>query len=303
MARFTVAHAGCDDDVVRKLNIVANLFRGRGKFLNIEFWQGTGVDLIVANRQDAFGCRVADIARRKNLPVLWVCDDGDIDVDLALRESVIKSGKPAMEFFQQFERLLSEKQSASPDSSVGGIIHDLARENERCYVYTATNGAFMNKETGFFRAVSHRDLLAIAEALVLDKSIRITRKSHTEEKLAEVSTSIENLIFGGLVNSDFQHFNRSQGLSLSAWPDIKSRRYGGEIAALSAMLINATLSVEQLEAAAQPKVVNAFLYACYVAGLLNETQTEISAQSKTTDNAKKPRPDKMLTMLKNWLGM
>ena len=69
------------------------------------------------------------------------------------------------------------------------------------------------------------------------------------------------------------------------------------------MLISSTLSVEQLEAAAQPKVVNAFLYACYVAGLLNETQTEITAQSETTESAKKPRPDKMLTMLKNWLGM
>jgi hypothetical protein len=303
MARLTVAHAGCDEDVVKKLNIVANLFRGRGKFLNIEFWQGTGVDLVVANRQDAFGCRVADIARRKKLPVLWVSDEGDIDVDLALREGAIKSGKPAMEFFHQFERLLSEKQDGAADSSIGGIIQDLAQEKERCYVYTTTNGAFMNKETGFFRAVSHRDLLAIAEALVLDKSIRITRKSRTEEKVAEASTSIENLIFGGLVNSNFQQFNRSQSLSLSAWPDIKSRRYGGEIAALSAMLINATLSMEELETAAQPKVVSAFLFACRVAGLLIEAETDVTTQIEPKDHAKKPRTDKMLTMLKNWLGM
>jgi len=303
MAKFTVAHAGCDEEVVKKLNIVANLFRGRGKFMNIEFWKGTGVDLVVANRQDAFGRRVADIARRRNLPVLWVCDDGDIDVDLALRESVIKSAKPAVEFFQQFERLLSEKQGTSPDSKIGGIIHDLAQEKERCYVYTTTNGAFMNKETGFFRAVSHRDLLSIAEALVLDKSIRITRKSRTEEKLAEVSTSIENLIFGGLVNSDFQQFNRSQSLSLSGWPDIKSKRYGSEIASMSAMLTNATLSIEQLENVAQPKVVNAFLFACHVAGLLNETQEDVTTTQIEQNPTKKPRPDKMLTILKSWLGM
>lgn len=303
MARFTVAHAGCDEDVVKKLNIVANLFRGRGKFLSVEFWKGTGVDLVVANRQDAFGRRVADVARRKHLPVLWVSEDNDIDVDLAVRESIIKCDKPAMDFFQQFERLLSEKAECASSARVECIIDKLTEEKQRCYVATATAGAFMNKETGVFKAVSHRDLLALAEALVLDKGVSVTFRSSAEEKNAEVSTSIENLVFGGLVNSGVRQFNGPQSVSLLAWPDIKSKRYGGELAALSAMLVGSTMSLSQLEAVASPKVVNAFLLACRVAGLLNEEQIDIVEQKAVSKLASKPYQDGVLGTLKKWLGM
>lgn len=274
MTQLKIAYAGCGPDVMRKLNLMTDLLRGRGFIPSLKRWEGAGVDLVVACHQDGFGKRVADIATRRRIPLLIIGDPGS---SAPTGARTVSRELPTIEYFRMAEELVGAKtKRKAMQESVTLERLDLAKD--QCL--TAGNAlVFIDGDSGSCRAASHSDLAAISHRLSSQRPVEVSPKSGKPIGDAlEVSISLENFVFNGLISKDTVSWQGKDSVTLSGWPDINSKRYGSDIAQLSAALFGRSMLHEDLCTLADSQVVGAFLHACNVAGLLgyegNEVQSE-----------------------------
>lgn len=269
MTQLRIAYAGCEAGIVRKLNLMADLLRGRGFIPSLKRWEGAGVDLVVACHQDGFGKRVADIATRRRIPLLIV-DAPASSIPSGSRS--VSRNLPVVEYFRMAEQLLGSK-AGSEAGQDSVTLKQLDKAKDQC-LSVGNALVFVDGESGSCRAASHSDLATITHHLIHQRPVRVLPKSsRPAADTLEVSVSLENFIFNALISKESVIWQDNHSVTLSEWPDINNNRYGSDIARLSATLLGRAALPEDLSGLASDQVVAAFLHACHVAGMLTSDST------------------------------
>ena len=118
----------------------------------------------------------------------------------------------------------------------------------------------------------------------------------------ETGVSIEQFVVGALLGQEKHHWQHNGMLNITAWPDIQSKLFGGEIAALSSTLLGAGATGAQLDALAPRNVISAFLYACQAARLLSREASQPAGAKLESGQRSKQDADGVMSALKRWLG-
>ncbi|TBW58465.1 hypothetical protein EZI54_03525 [Marinobacter halodurans] len=297
MTRLRIAHAGCDEGMVRKLNLVADLLRGKGFKPVLNRWEGTGVDLVIVDRQNGFGQRVAEIASRRSIPVVVVSDREDLPSTKLRGERSINRERPIVDYFRLVEELFGAK---SGTTGITLETLDLARGKR----LAAGNVAIVvEADTGLCRAGAHRDLATIAYFLSHRRPVKVMAPPPASEaRKLEVCISIESFVFNSLVARDRVIWPHPGTVTLTGWPDIHSKRYGSEVANLSAILKGSHMALDELGSVSSEAVVASFLHACRVAGLLEQNSSNVP--SAFVQTKKSPRENTgVVGALRRWLGI
>ncbi|TBW55427.1 hypothetical protein EZI54_11400 [Marinobacter halodurans] len=297
MTRLRIAHAGCDEGMVRKLNLVANLLRGRGFKPVLSRWEGAGVDLAIIDCQDGFGRRVAEVARRRKIPLLVVGDREDLPSTPLNGERSIHRERPVIEYF----RLVEALSGAEPGTT--GITPetlDLARGKR---LVAGSADVMFEADTGLCRAGSHRELATVAHHLSHCRPVEVLAPppGFNARKL-EVCTSIENLVFNSLVARNRVVWPHADAVNLTGWPDIHNKRHGSDVASLSAILLGKPVGLESLGAVSSEVVVASFLHACRVAGLLVQNSGKAPPAPLQMEYGPQEK-NGVVGALRRWLGI
>lgn len=291
-----LAHAGCDDEVINKLIMAAALFRGRDIDVTVQPWENDGEDLVVISSFHAYGRQIDDIARGRAIPRLTVYrrpPEGSVDGVWVLRD------RPVFEYFRILEALLAAIPGQMLASYPSLRIETLNRASAGLWAYGRAR-VFLDPQAGVCRAASQWDMIVMAEALRCGWPVK-QLPAEDRAVAREVVTSLEGFVFTTLVGRQACEWQGSLSLSLSAWPDIRSHRYGHELARLSATLIASAADLESLMDIAPARVVAAFLHACRVAGLLHENGP--SAVTDTPQRASPGAKSRVGVALRHWLGL
>lgn len=298
MMPLTLAHAGCDDDVIHKLIMAAALFRGRGIDVTVQPWEGAEEALVVTNSLHPYGREVNEIARRRSIPNLTVHHRPPVGDDAGFW--IIKD-RPAFEYFRLLERALTASAGLEkPLVGAGPVrIETLNRTSAGLLAYGRAR-VLLEPEAGVCRAGSVWNILTLVEAFRRGRPVkRLPNDGPATNR--DIVISLENLVFAALVGREFCHWSGSSTFRLRAWPDIPDHGHGRELATLSVLLSGQWRYFEELVDVAPARVVAAFLHACRVAGLLQEND-EAAWLTRPKRSANDGRRS-AATGFRRWLGL
>ncbi|EDY85957.1 hypothetical protein GP5015_510 [gamma proteobacterium HTCC5015] len=313
--------------MLKKLQVSANLFLGEGYSLCFKQWEGTGADILVANPEDAFGYRSADVAHRHGVPLMLITDHKDQYQELINDSSiVVDADQPAGLFFRLVEKLLSKGKTAVQNVVDIGTVPsqqaDTATNDDVFPELAALVGVesamkfglsnhyvyFLPKK-GVCAAASKEDFVAVRDAIRSHEALSFSEVSDSESLTSlKHYVSSEGFFFHSFVGmQDLPRFPNGQ-VGLTSWPNIKSKKFAAELATLSATLVVTTCNVSDVLESHSAKVANALFYAAHISGLLevkaSEKATVTAMPTAVVDgaNAKKHHGG-IVGALGKWLGM
>lgn len=297
MKPLKLGHAGCDDEVIHKLIMAAALFRGRGIDVRVRPWEGDDEEIVVTNMLHPYGREVSEIARRRSIPRLTVrrqppdIDDGGF---------WIVRDRPAVDYFRGLEAvLLSVLKAGCWGTEEPPVrIETLNRTGSGLLTYGRAR-VLLDASQGVCRAASAWDIGVLTQALRDERRVRCL----PAEDLVisrNLVTSLESFVFMTLAGRPSCEWQGAPSLSLRVWPDIRSDRYGGELARLSASLLGRARDFEELTDLAPARIVAAFLYACRMAGLLYEGNEAVPERAPRAARGEKKGA---VAAFRHWLGL
>lgn len=326
MKDITIAYAGCDQAVLKKLQVSANLFAGEGYSLCFKQWEGVNADILVANPEDAFGYKSADVAHRHGVPTMLITTKKDQYRELLGDSSIVVDGdQPAGLFFRLVEKLLTKGKSAAQavvDSSQQGAVlsndgllpelSELFNAETPVRFGTLDNFVYLIPKKGVCAASSKADFVAVRDAIRSHTPLEFS-PVESSQSLAELThyVSSEGFFFHSLVGmQDLKNFPQHK-VSLSSWPNIKSKKFAAELASLSASLVVSSCNASALiTGCGSPRVANAMLYAAHISGLLEVSEVNESELSMpeapaalVSNQGAAKKSHGIVGALSKWLGM
>lgn len=330
MKDITIAHAGCDEAVLKKLQVSANLFIGEGYSLTFKPWEGTGTDILVANPDDAFGYKTADIAHRHGVPMMLITEHKEKYQHLINDSAIVIEGnQPAGIFFRLVEKLLTQANSAAQvvaeaaghvaggesepptDSFALPELDELARTRQPVQFGVGDHYVYLFPRKGVCAADSKESFVAVRDAIREHQPLSIHDLDPSQQQNPPtLYVSTEGFFFQAFVGmKDLPDFEGSR-VSLSSWPNIKSKQYAPALASLSASLVVGSCDVADIIASDNGRVANALLHAANLSGLLESDTSgtaQVAEQSESVPamagHGQAKKQSGIVGALSKWLGM
>lgn len=277
--------------MLKKLQVSANLFIGEGYSLTFKPWEGTGTDILVANPDDAFGHKTADIAYRHGVPMMLITENREKYQHLINDSAIVVEGdQPAGLFFRLVEKLLTQSNKAAKVvAEVASDAHardelssafalpeltELAQASQtvrfgvnECFVYLLPN-------KGVCAAESKENFVVVRDAIRHHQPLSVTEVDQPQKlKPLSLYVSTEGFFFQAFVGMNDLPAYEAGYVTLKSWPNIKSRHYASTLASLSASLVVGSCNVDELIDSDNSRVANALLHAATLSGLLERDDT------------------------------
>jgi len=304
MRGITLAHAGCDAGVVRKLEMIGGLATtGRCQNLRVKFWDGIGCDLVVVDPRDGFGDRALEIARRHRIPALLLGDTGD----QGSSGPSLTATMSAFHFYEAIEAKLSEAEpSQAPAEQDSTLWSELTQDHPLVSVRHGVYEIWVNRLDGYCIARTRRAAAAVKNALREGASFDVEPvEKMSNEGGAGDRTSIEDFFFQALSGRSDLPKQTGYRFALTSWPDIRcdESTLTEQITSMAAKALT-PCDTQALYQRHEHSLVNAFVLSCRIAGLTDETRAETPNDpiggSKTSDANKSSG---IKAALGRWLGL
>lgn len=309
MKVYRIVVAACDDETVKKLHVVADLFQARSKNYALRFdpWDGTRADFVVANVDDAYGLKVARIADKRNMAVVMLAkNQNSIPEDLQhnITDGFISDNMPIASIFKQFsgylEKLAVQKEAVkSTNKNVSCVLFEqVVAATDVLFLSSMQHSVCYHTGRGVCFAKSREALEAMQQSIRQHEAIRITQQ-RPEGFSAGSSTSAENFFFHAFLNISQLPELKGKAVMLKGWPNIHYRKNPVAITTLSSLVMERVLSVDEF-IAQDDDIAKAYLCAVVIAGLVDYHDVEDLDAVEPSAPTKKPT---IIKKLSRWLGL
>lgn len=312
MKVYRIVVAACDDETVKKLHVVADLFQARSKNYALRFdpWDGTRADFVVANVDDAYGLKVARIADKRNMALVMLAKNADKvpdDLQHNIREGFISDNMPIATIFKQFsgylEKLATHKTAAKNSTkNVSCVLcEQVLQATDVLFLSTTEHTVCYHVGRGVCFAQSREALEAMQHSIRQQEVVRITQQK-PENFSAGSSTSAENFFFHAFLNISQLPQLPSDAVMLKGWPNIHYRKNPVAITTLSSLVMERVLSIEEF-IAHDEDIAKAYLCAVAIAGLIDYPEPDQNSNGNTVKPSTKPENPTIIKKLSRWLGL
>jgi hypothetical protein len=304
MRGITLAHAGCDAGVARKLEMIRGLATtGRCQNLRVKFWDGIGCDLVVVNPKDGFGDRALEIARRHGIPALLLGDPGG----QSNTGPSLTAEMSAFHFYEAIEAKLSEAEpSQAPAEEHSTLWSELTQNHPFVSVRHGVYEVWVNRLDGYCIARTRRAAAAVKNAFREGASFEVEQvEKISNEGGAGDRTSIEDFFFKALSGRSDLPEQTDFRFALTSWPDIRcdEPKLTEQITSLSAKALT-LCNTSELYERHEHSLVNAFVLSCRIAGLTDETRAEATGDpASASDTSDTHKSSGIKAALGRWLGL
>lgn len=306
MKPATIAHAGCDKEIIRKLDLVRELAAGKGRKLTVRFWAGTGVDLAVVDPSDAFGQRAMEIALRHQIPTLLVANNKDYDRSTVLKTRMLSANMSAFHFYEAIEAALPDARRETVSASHTDPFWEMLLGEEN--YLTLRHGAheiWVNRVDGYCLARTHRAATAVATAANAAVDLEVKPVPALPNLGGGERTSIENFFFNALLGHQSLPDQKGFRFTLTSWPDIRCDQADTTqaITGLAATAMGQRCDAETLYQRVDPALVEAFLMACRIAGIAETQSGDTGGNHGKKSASAEDKSSGLVSALGRWLGL
>lgn len=301
MKKVHISYAGCPPEFPKKVKLAADLLSSKGYLATTGLWNGAESQLLLANEMDPFGGKVARLARQWDVPVLSVDSVGDSQsakVSFAASVHVIYKA-----IYEAIAKVEVAQPGLQPAASVAEPEHvKLLSLTEDKVVISLDNLPLIELDysAGLCQSRDASNLQKAKQALSGDSALRIQPIASTTIKGKHVQLSIENFLFNALLQKHVPVYRQDAALVLHTWPDIRTERFGVEVAQLSAHLMNHPTTINMLQNTYPAALLNAYFWAVHGARLASVSAA--STQQNSYEPAESGKVKQALAKLVNWLG-
>lgn len=292
-SRVLIRHAGLDESQQRRIRIASRLLSVYGVKASVTPWDGTRCTLLVITAGDVLGERAAQLARRRQTPVLVIGGDGQPESG---RFHVSETAPSAM-VLETLRGMLgvsaTPSTGAEPEAAPGdGIdVAALVRLAEHAgnaggdlFARVGSTDLRFRWSSGRVLAATHSDLLHARDRLGNPQwSIKSLDPNRKSKVAGDVSASIDVFFLRGALSP---HANNLPAFpagrfQLADWPDLGSAPDLVQSLALAGHLIRQPATVTEAAQATgmSPALVERHFWGFRAAGLLAE-----SGGSRSTNN-------------------
>lgn len=307
MANYRIACAGCDEEIIKKLYVVSDLFKARDVSLSVRFepWDGTKADLVISNIDDSYGLKIARLARQRGMELFILGKSPDSvpsDLQTTAKHAFLIENAPIALMFKQFSLYLesiTNKVKARLQDDTLSLISRLLEKNGQVFISYNAKTVCHNIEDGMCTAESKETLAYIQNAILNKHQVVIDELAPAEFK-AQYSTSAEDFFFHALLHVDNIPTLPGNLIKLSCWPSINPANNPNEVIKLSTLIGSKFMPINDF-LDNYSDVSKAYLCAVALARLLDyqdKNQPNPSSEPETIQE----QPS-IIKKLSKWLGL
>lgn len=308
MTTYRIVCAGCNEEIIKKFSIVADLFKARSQSLIVKFepWDGTRANLVISNIDDAYGLKVARQAHQRGMELFILGRNlraVPADLESVARQAFLVENSPITLMFKQFSRYFCSVESRvklrAEDTTLILFNHLLNKENPVFLTYDA-HTVCHHVSNGMCIADSQETLTYVQKAIAGKAPVAFS-ETPPDGFNPKASVSAEEFFFHAFQEVDDLPALPGNLVRLDCWPNIKSNAHGHQVVGLSSQITQQFLPINQL-LEQHADIAKAFLLATALARLLSyREKTPLDAQQdQPVIAAEKPG---IIKKLSRWLGL
>ncbi len=307
MANYRIVYAGCNEEIIKKLYVVSDLFKARDASLSVKFesWDGTKADLVVSNIDDSYGLKVARLALQRGMELFILArSPSTVPADLknTAKHAFLIDNAPIALIFKQFsaylESIVNKIKIRSEDTTLL-LLKNLLNKNNKVFISYNSKSICHHIDNGMCLAENKETLEYIQSAILTKQQVSIQDVA-PPNFTPKYSISAEDFFFHALL--DVINIPTLPGnlIKLSCWPNINSKNDPNEIITLSALINSKFMSINSF-LDIQPNISKAYLSAIALARLLVYQDT-YTPDTKNESLKTKEAPS-IIKKLSLWLGL